>query len=600
LVYILSRYSNMYLWIVALLLILLTLFHCMREGMENILDKSTILATETDVELPNRVSGTRGKDLTFTGNINVENNHALELGKGIDKGRNAGKMLYSKDKVEIFGAGSENTPYKMKLWDNVEVGGLLQVNDGVQFGKEDQGNIQQDKDNKTLNLKGYGEEGARKVRIWDDVEVGQLFSKNGIEVRGPLLAYSDLEISGNLNAKGKIQANNGMSVLGDVDIVGNITNVGLTNRLKELEKTIQMNGNVPSADNTLVSNLQKEVAALTQLVNSDIGNISSRLTDITKKVNTVAAPAEPNSQVNEPVPASQGNFTKFADFGDYKTFNDDIDNRITTAVTTVYEKLGAKVDITGNTDITISGLKTKLDGYDNRLTNMSNKLDQTQNSVDNLKHLSSITPITVSNLVPLGQPNFRKEFLDLGNNLNLSFDILRDAIDASDDNQNFTYYIPGISYLANNANDSVIEFNVSIGNFAEFYDYWTGNPLNTSVAGGKGLSGASEVMNRLQQTDNMVKKHDLIAAEFNAANVSRDLMYDRELAATNLNNFSTLTNATIDNLSTSTVKRSANGDVNIPGKINIGTSNIGFGKSIWTLADETGSLKVTKINAPLF
>lgn len=581
----------MYLWIVALLLILITLFHCMREGMEleNILDKSTILATETEVQLPNRLSGTRGKDLTFAGNINLEKNHALELGKGIDKGRNAGKMLYSKDKVEIFGAGSENTPYKMKLWDNVEVGGLLQVTDGLKFGKDGQGNIQQDKDNKTLNLKGYGEEGSRKVRIWDDVEVGQLFSKNGIEVRGPIQAYSDLKISGNLNANGKIQANNGMSVLGDVDIVGNITNVSLTNRLQELENTIKMNGNVPSVDNVLVSNLQKEVATLTQLVNSDISNISSKLTDIIKKVNTDAVPAVPaaTSQVNGLV--SQGNFTKLSDFDDYTNFDENISKRIAEAVSTVYEKLGAKVDISGSDYISISGLKTTLALYEDKYTNMSNKLEKVSNSLDNISYLSNIKKTHVRNLEPLGKPEFRPEFLELGMNPNLSFDILRDAID--DEKDLNPYSISLLSKAADEASKSIIGFNKMDASFNIFWEDWYADEKMTQVAGGgpTGLTPTKGMMNNLRQMENTTKKLDFISKHFNADNVSRDLY-----------NFSTTTNATIDNLSTYAVKRNDKGDVNIPGELNIGTNNVNVGsvaKYIWNLfADD--SLKVTRKDAP--
>lgn len=563
----------------------------MREGMEleNILDKSTILATETDVQLPNRLSGTRGKDLTFAGNINLEKNHALELGKGIDKGRNAGKMLYSKDKVEIFGAGNENTPYKMKLWDNVEVGGLLQVNDGVQFGKNGQGNIHHDKDNKTLNLKGYGEEGARKVRIWDDVEVGQLFSKNGIEVRGPIRAYSDLEISGNLNANGKIQANNGMSVLGDVDIVGNITNVSLTNRLEELERTMTMNGNVPSADNVLVSNLQKEVAALTQIVNSDIDNISSRLTDITKKVNTVAAPAATNTQVNGPVPASQGNFMNEANFDN---FNKDIDRRIAVARDSVYEQLKTTIGNSPSTLISDAGLKTTLADYDNRLTNMTNKMGEFKNSVNNLMPLSGLTTEQVYNLKPLFNKNFRPEFLELGNNPNLSFDLLRDAIDVTNKDDNI-YYIPNIHTTGVDALDLATGFREPVTQFMNFSNKWLSGTKKLPVAGGNGLTQNLEDMDRIRQIENTAEMLKLIGADFNKDNVNRVINADRELAATNLRNFSTMTNDAIDNLSTSAVKKNAKGDVDIPGQLNIGTN--GLGKYIWKLLAGAGeALEINK------
>ena len=91
LIYILSRYCNMLLILVITIFIFLTLFHYTKEGME-IMDKSTIVATDTNIQLPNYVSGTRGDDLTFGGNINVEKNDYLEFGKGLPKGDNSGKI----------------------------------------------------------------------------------------------------------------------------------------------------------------------------------------------------------------------------------------------------------------------------------------------------------------------------------------------------------------------------------------------------------------------------------------------------------------------------------------------------------------------------
>lgn len=250
----------MYLIVVILLLLFITFYPRMREGLdekdpEDVLNKSTILTTETEIQIPNHVSGTRGKDLQFGGNILLEKDNALELGAGVNKGDNAGKIRYNKDKLEIFGAGEKNTPYKMKLWDNVEVGRLLQVNESIHLGtqtKDDESTLSVFEGG--LNITGRKVGDVRKVNIWDEVEVGKLLSKNGIEVKGPFQAYNDL------NVDGKIVAKKGMTVTGDVEINGNIKNEALNSRLAKLESntTTSANANAgtsgPNATTTATTN----------------------------------------------------------------------------------------------------------------------------------------------------------------------------------------------------------------------------------------------------------------------------------------------------------------------------------------------------------
>jgi hypothetical protein len=228
----------------------------------DIMDKSTIVATDTNIQIPNYVSGTRGDDITFGGNINVEKNDYLELGKGLPKGDNAGKIRYQGENLEIFGAGKNGDPYKVKLWDDVEVGGLLQANSALQFGK-DQGKIHYDTNAKNLNIMGPGTDGQRKVKIWDDVEVGKLLSTNGIEVRGPFRAYNDMNISGALNA-GNIQS--ARISVGDLDISGNINNTGLNTRLSQLDQRIQEHRESIANNPGLIA-LETRVSSLTDKIN---------------------------------------------------------------------------------------------------------------------------------------------------------------------------------------------------------------------------------------------------------------------------------------------------------------------------------------------
>ena len=224
----------MYLYLIALLLlILITLYYYgrTREGMDP-LDTPMIIATDTNVELPNIVSGIAGKDLTFMGNILMDKDKMVELGRGYDKGENAGKIRYNKDSVEIFGAGMDGNPHKIKLWDNVEVGDFLHVNNRANingpltFGKDEagsEGGMHFDKQANQLAIMGYGKNGERKVKIWDEAEVGRLLTTKGMDVKGNLNAYNDLIVDGIIQSNGKMFAKD-VTVIGDLDISGNLSN----------------------------------------------------------------------------------------------------------------------------------------------------------------------------------------------------------------------------------------------------------------------------------------------------------------------------------------------------------------------------------------
>lgn len=212
-----------------------------KEGMADPVDMQMANFNETDAYIPNRVGGTRGEDLTFMGNIRTEGDNGLELGQNINKGVNSGKIRYNEQsgEVQLYGAGAEGSPYKIKLMDTVEVGDLLQskranVRGPLVFGKEDgtEGNIQ--KEDQQLTIRGYGADGERKVKIWDEVEVGKLMTTRGMDVRGSLNAYNDVNVDGIITAKGKIFAKD-VTLIGDLDISGNVYNKRFDNMNTSLD-----------------------------------------------------------------------------------------------------------------------------------------------------------------------------------------------------------------------------------------------------------------------------------------------------------------------------------------------------------------------------
>jgi len=95
------------------------------------LDKKAVNVdlAKNSVELPNHVSGIVSDDLELGGNLSLVNEHKLELGKGTkDKGESSGTLQYKGDYLHMVGAGKDGDKSKIKLWDNVEIGSLLQVN----------------------------------------------------------------------------------------------------------------------------------------------------------------------------------------------------------------------------------------------------------------------------------------------------------------------------------------------------------------------------------------------------------------------------------------------------------------------------------------
>jgi cytoskeletal protein CcmA (bactofilin family) len=231
-----------------------------------VLDESTIVATADTVQLPNYVSGNSGKHLTFGGDLILENNNAVEFGKGEDT--QGGKIKYGGVNLDIYGAGKTGDPYKIKLWDNVEVGGLLQTGD-IQLG--DSARINVDKNANHLAIKGSGKDGERKVKIWDHVEVGKLLANNGMEVKGAFHAYNDM------NVLGKMNANGGLSVKGDLDVSGKINNPDIANRLTQIDNFLKdPKLGAGAVDPKLVQDLQTHVSGMSNTVQGQFSKLRKK------------------------------------------------------------------------------------------------------------------------------------------------------------------------------------------------------------------------------------------------------------------------------------------------------------------------------------
>ena len=657
LVYILSRYSNMYLIIVALLLIFLTMFYSMREGVENILDKSTILATETEVQLPNRVSGSRGEDITFAGDINLEHKNSIELGKGTEKGPNAGKIRYNHDKLDIFGAGQTDESYKIKLWDNVEVGGLLQ-SDMIQLGNDNnKGGIEYDKTNQKVNVKGYGTDGTRKVKIWDEVEVGQLLAKKGIEVYGPLTAQNDV------NVKGKLFANNGMSVVGDVEIVGNINNIPINNRFTQLEKRVTEN-HKSTLDAGVVPSIQKQVDTLKDTINQNVttvGNVQNQLKDIANQLkqaqskgpvsansgsnsgaeptnsgsNSGAAPTNSGSNSGD-APTNSGtnsgpNLGQFnASFEQLKMM---MDQKIAVANGVLLGSLQNLESSTSNsTNMTELYLNSRLAKFEQAIQNLS---VQSNNAYENandwmntkstlfenddkimawssidpthLMTLSGLTERQIANLAPLDHENFSQDFLALANNASHNYGMLSDMInEESTDyygyvNQTFEEYVlPNMSM-----------YNASISDLYPFYTEWYDE--------NGGFDNASnEKISKIEYTYRELDKLMDASRYFNVNTINASLRNVSETANTKMVNMLSNINTSFKNMSENistqfdevnsrhygldrvAVKQNlSTGNVIIPGNLTIQGQQLTLGNAadrIWEFLAQAANVTITKKN----
>ena len=128
----------MYVLIPLILLVVVTLFYvATKEGLEDkkplgnpMMDKKAVHVdlARNSVELPNHVSGIVSEDLDMGGNVNILNENKIELGRGNKtKGPASGTIQYKNDFLNIIGAGRDGEKSKVKLWDDVEIGSLLNV-----------------------------------------------------------------------------------------------------------------------------------------------------------------------------------------------------------------------------------------------------------------------------------------------------------------------------------------------------------------------------------------------------------------------------------------------------------------------------------------
>jgi len=603
----------MYLWIVVLLLIILTMFYYMREGLESehILDKSTILATETEVQLPNRVSGIRGNDITFTGDIQLENTHSLELGKGVEKGINSGKIRYTEDKLEIFGAGKEETPYRMKLWDNVEVGGLLQVNEGVQFGKDEtQGGIEYGTEDNQLHVKGYGADGTRKVKIWDEVEVGKLLSKKGVDVYGPLNAYNVVNVAGNLGTagnmivKGKMVGKSGLSVVGDVDITGNIANPPLDQRMNDIEKNLTENMNKNSTlEVGIIPGIRKEVDNLKEK-NAEVLTELERVKDKLKEVSQRTPPPFPTTTPPLPTLPSVGMNQFNASFEQLKL---DLQHEIAAATSTLTATAGpTTVATTG----AATGAATGPVGVNSKdlddWVKTRNLLFSTPEQIEAWTKLSGtgsgLTSTQLKNLEPLKNESFNTNLLEIGNNARVNYTLLADiASDGSLD------YFKDLDEIVEYLGNGMSTINTNMAKLNTFSNEWlderyAANDTNKLTATFiKILNDANSLSENVETITN--NTNTLINGNTTAINELRERVNNLKTAAataSSTGNANANTNVNkdaidelerkINALDMSAVKKDSNGNVNVPGKLMLGK----MAGQMWNFIAGSNSVAVTK------
>jgi len=409
----------MYLVIVTLLLIFVTLFHYMREGMRDVLDKSTIVATDTEVELPNRVSGNRGDDITFGGNVKLEQLHSLEFGKGVDKGDNSGKIRYNGNKLEIFGAGKTGDAYKIKLWDDVEVGGLLQVKNSVNFGKNkpEDGRIQNGTNE--LGIVGKGEDGTRKVKIWDEVEVGRLLSSHGMDVQGLVNAYNDVNVGKDLNVDGKITAKEGVSVIGDIEVTGHINNADLNKRLNKLDESLlnrPLNktgeGGTPSED--ITKYIDDRIFALDDKI-SKIERNPAIHPEIDKSMAVIDTIKEQVTDITGDIQNIQSGSPDLSVFS--TTFNTSLENTKTDILKNVNDTIdAAKISITSQIE---SDMKSKIDNIQGAIIH----------TTDNI--ISQIN-VSIPDVINKSKTEIKTEInLDIQNKINAAKSDIATLINAS-------------------------------------------------------------------------------------------------------------------------------------------------------------------------
>jgi cytoskeletal protein CcmA (bactofilin family) len=224
----------------------LTFFTKVAEGFggftTTIVDSPAVDVIDSTIKLPNQVIGTVGDDITFGGDIRIKGNHEIEMGRGMNKEGNAGKIAYNKwgdNQLDIIGAGTDQYHRKINLWDDVEVAGELEVKGPLAIGSDVSGNpgsiVQYDDLMKRTDIKGYGEDGSRRVKLWDNAEVGFLDVKNGINVgdimETPLEPNQNyglrikkgLDVSGELNANDRVYLKSELSAQG-----GAVIDKGLT------------------------------------------------------------------------------------------------------------------------------------------------------------------------------------------------------------------------------------------------------------------------------------------------------------------------------------------------------------------------------------
>ena len=183
----------MYVLIPLILLVVVTLFYvATKEGLEDkkplgnpMMDKKAVHVdlARNSVELPNHVSGIVSEDLDMGGNVNILNENKIELGKGNKtKGPASGTIQYKNDFLNIIGAGRDGEKSKVKLWDDVEIGSLLnvggaasvagplQIANQIDFGPKDKAaNSGMIKYGDMLEITGAGN--PRNIKLSDNVEV---------------------------------------------------------------------------------------------------------------------------------------------------------------------------------------------------------------------------------------------------------------------------------------------------------------------------------------------------------------------------------------------------------------------------------------------